>query len=962
MSEIDDITLGRLAIEAGHLTQAQLLTLLRELGAQPESTLAQLMVERGYVLPEELQELIGSQPASLPLPCPADAGAHPLAIAVPAVDEPGAPGWPPPAAAVGTPPAAPPDLDAVFGLAPGPRHAASPATPPPPPAAHVVPPPPIPVRAGDSGVRKTRRPTSVQRLGARPRTEALPAARTSAGGPAPASYRFKLLAIAGCLVLSGAVGALMLQPPPKVPDEDLGAKGKADGSSAAPAPSPAADPDTRPPSRAKDQRAPSSTDPREREVREILRAIDLLASEAGNDPAKLNEVDRRFERFRQKFNGTQWEILGIEAQKPFRERIERLADAWAEPLERKSDGESAAGRLGQAIATLEDPPPVLAATAAGRRVAARITALRADLAARHAETLRLVDDYLKGDDYDGAIERLRRVSAYGMDEQVRAATERIEKLTAQQASRRAERIKLAQVEYDTRFLPEFESRLRSGAYEAACTLAEDSMRREPLRWLRDRIELDVADARLLLAARALAQDGLAEATRAGTDLTIGEQRGRVIAEKDRFSLRCPQGGGGSKGAITLPIDLAKAPAADLIRFVALRKGHSEDDATWQFQKGLLGFYAGKPQDAQAAFARAVALLVGGGDAARADRAKAYLARLAVEVAVVQKDAAVRDLLEQVRAAFRERRYEQCLNRLGELRQAYAAHPVVVEAARELADLEARCREKLAAAAPVSVAPGSGGPVSAPAAGSAGGPGQRLVVAPVPAKYKDGYFTWTYDFRTEDQLKDWFSLNPGSQTTWRGPNRVRIQDVQMVWKGELIGDCEIETTLWIDRRSNIAVTLCDNARRNQRETQCYYFGWNVNDMPLLDLLGVAVKGSVLTTFKAPHRVVRMDCTRLAAGRPLEAVRLLAEDSSKCDPVLLTSRLNKDFGDPGTSLRVQRKGAHLEARFWMTELAAECTDLSQGHFCLCLDRNGAEINKVTITGVLAGSPGEAGGKGK
>lgn len=68
MEEMDEILLGKLALQEGYLTQAHLVGLLREQGACPGKALTELLVERHFLSKEELDGLLRRQAANLERP------------------------------------------------------------------------------------------------------------------------------------------------------------------------------------------------------------------------------------------------------------------------------------------------------------------------------------------------------------------------------------------------------------------------------------------------------------------------------------------------------------------------------------------------------------------------------------------------------------------------------------------------------------------------------------------------------------------------------------------------------------------------------------------------------------------------------------------------------------------------------------------------------------------------------
>ncbi|MBI5367688.1 MAG: serine/threonine protein kinase [Planctomycetes bacterium] len=675
-----------------------------------------------------------------------------------------------------------------------------------------------------------------------------------------------------------------------------------------------------------------AADSRRKKAFEYLDAIGAVIIHAGDNPDELMKVNERFDEFFQEFKNTQFEVRGLDEQAKFKERLEGFAAKWmierevaAAELERK-------GQLEEAIGQYTDLAPVFRETAAAKRAQQRISDLRDIQKQRFADCTTGADQAAAAGDFSKAIALIETIARFGSADMKREATGRLAKLKPQQEKFTTDKRAAALAEYEQKLLPEFEGLLRAGQPERAFKLMEEARERDPFKWSAEILTADRTDAQRLVDVKADAQAGLAEAARAGLEVEIGKAKGKVIAQdKERYALETVE----RRVTMAVPIDLDKLGLRELVRLAELRREALGESPEWQMKKGLVEFWVGDRKDARAPFEAAAALYEKILDVASAQRARGYLERIGAGGALDAAERAARELLGKARGAAREKRFDECRRALGELRDKYGTTAAVRDAAKELADLEGLCAK-------------------AGVGGAGGAPGPRFNVPGTPSAQHPGYTQWLYDFSKREQLNDWRTNDVMKQMLYNEAKKtVRIEDAQWFWNGALKGDAWIEVRFVTPKKTNIALTLCDSARFSLSESRCYYIGYNVEEMPLVEMLTPEARQFVARTFTSPHRMLKFDYTKIAARRLPEALIPLGVQNEPIDP----QHKNCQF-------QVAMTGGKLTCRLVVGGVGnmdlegVTSPDLDAGHFSLCFVKSEAELTRVTIVGRVT----EGGGEGK
>ncbi|MBI3267636.1 MAG: protein kinase [Planctomycetes bacterium] len=359
------------------------------------------------------------------------------------------------------------------------------------------------------------------------------------------------------------------------------------------------------------------------------RLADLREREtsAGSDPDQLLRVLGAYDRAIAEVSDPDLSAKGKASRDALWQRISQLAKDHLRDLDRQFATAMSEDRWGAALAVYDALPEGFRHTEAGMRAIEAQAELARRLEVRRQEDQAKLEGLVKSEDYAEALKLLKGIVSYESREQATAAEKRIAELTKEQEQRRVDGKRQAQQLYDETYRPELEKSLRGRDYDKAARLVEAARTREPLRLLSEALQQDAEDVQALAGVHARVLAALAEAARTGTPITLEARKGKVVVRKDSYDLTCPQDG----GTMTVHIELAKLPLADLYSLLAIGKGRpggAGADPKPCMGDGLLAFFGGDFKTAESSLQQAASLYAGAGEFVRAGRAQEYLKRIA----------------------------------------------------------------------------------------------------------------------------------------------------------------------------------------------------------------------------------------------------------------------------------------------------------------------------------------------
>ncbi len=522
----------------------------------------------------------------------------------------------------------------------------------------------------------------------------------------------------------------------------------------------------------------------DRKAKEELDAILARQSRMAADLTQMATVEARFDEFLNRYEGTKWEVEGLNAQQKFRQECEGLADAAMAALLAKVKPFEESGRLHEASLLFDEFPKEFLKTGVMQRGLTEKTRLLEAINSRFSADLAAVEELLQKKEFDRALAILEAVKVYSSPKFASEADSKA-KVVENEKQAYASSIRTRAQELYTAFQKELWSLLdrKKKDYAAAKHLAEGAFKNPEMAFMKSEIREDLRDVDSLIEFWRDVERGIDKcvATKEVVQLLMFKDfMGKLVRKDKKIYFETSVGGGSS----FMALDLDRLKDEDIFFFTG--KVIPTDDGPGRLKIGLYCFYAGNFKKAKECFQKAAEK----GEV----RANVYLERIQA-AAISEEDGKACALFAEAQDLIKAQKFAEAHKILSELIAQRADLPFVKEKLEEIKKLIADIEAKMAAAD--------------------AHPLQKLVKGKVKKLPGDRVEVF-YDFSKEDQMSDWEpgqSLGGGGGEWRRGEDRSGLLGENcsrpFYWKTPTVGDVAIEVSVTVIDDRNVGLTICDD---------------------------------------------------------------------------------------------------------------------------------------------------------